>query len=224
MPTPRGCGRMPRQVEAADLLFDGMHRTLSARPAAPAGIIHAVFSGQPKATPGTHASAAANVVRIASQKMDYSDTQREAVFAGSVQIDGISGSARSQHAVVFLSPNSKPGTPPAAPSPSATTTAFGATSGSVEKVVLTGEVQLQQPGRTGSGDTLLYTAATASYVLTGSAARPPRVVDAQQGTVTGVTLLFNDAGSTIIVAGQPASAKGKGSRVRTETEVRPEGK
>jgi hypothetical protein len=46
-------------------------------------------------------------------------------------------------------------------------------------------------------------------------------VDAQQGNVTGATLLFGDAGSTIVVAGDPTAPKGKGGRVRTETHVSP---
>jgi lipopolysaccharide export system protein LptA len=90
--------------------------------------------------------------------------------------------------------------------------------------VLTGDVQVQQPGRHATGDMLLYTAATGRYVMTGSPGHLPKAVDAQQGTVTGTSLTFADSGSTIIVAGEPATSKGKGTRVRTETEVRPEGK
>jgi lipopolysaccharide export system protein LptA len=58
-------------------------------------------------------------------------------------------------------------------------------------------------------------------VLTGTAAVPPLIVDAQQGNVTGTTLLFSDAGSTIVVSGDPKALKGKGGRVRTETHVSP---
>jgi hypothetical protein len=71
---------------------------------------------------------------------------------------------------------------------------------------------------------MLYTEATGQYVLTGTPGRLPKAIDAQQGTVTGTTLIFSDSGSTIIVAGEPATSKGNGTRVRTETEVRPEGK
>jgi lipopolysaccharide export system protein LptA len=101
---------------------------------------------------------------------------------------------------------------------------IGVTSGSVDHVVLTGDVQVQQPGRHANGETLVYTAADSRYVLTGAPGHLPRAVDSQQGNVTGTTLIFGDAGSTIIVAGEPASPKSKGTRVRTETEVRPEGK
>jgi lipopolysaccharide export system protein LptA len=68
---------------------------------------------------------------------------------------------------------------------------------------------------------LLYTASSANYILTGTPASPPHIVDAQQGNVTGATLIFSDAGSTIVVAGDQGAPKGKAGRVHTETFVRP---
>jgi lipopolysaccharide export system protein LptA len=93
--------------------------------------------------------------------------------------------------------------------------------GTLDRVVLTGDVQLQEPGRHGSGEELVYSApkgteTAGSYVLTGSAGHPPHVVDAQQGSVTGPTLLFRDAGSTIVVAGEAAA----GGRVHSEAPMR----
>lgn len=195
------------QVQAATLIFDGIQRTLSARPMTPGTPIHAVFAATPKADakPG-----AARIVRIASPKMDYNDLQREATFTNGVILDGALGEARSQRAVVFLTPAKTPEEKRDAVSSS------GTFSGSLDRVVLSGEVQMEQPGRTGTGDQLLYTAATENYVLTGTPTHPPHITDAKQGSVTGTTLLFGDAGSTIIVVGDPGSKK----RVRTETEVR----
>jgi len=224
------------QVEAANLFLDGDKHTLAARPQANGALIHAVFAqANATANPGAAPKPAAaetksgkpastgpkpagnSVARIAAQKMDYSDLQREATFVGDVRIDGLTGNTLSQHAVVYLTPATKNGTGAAAP-------AVGITSGSVDHIVLTNDVQVQQPGRHATGDMLVYTASTGRYVLTGSPGHLPKAVDAQQGTVTGVTLTFGDSGSTIIVAGEPATSKGKGTRVRTETEVRPEGK
>jgi hypothetical protein len=54
-------------------------------------------------------------------------------------------------------------------------------------------------------------------VLTGSAGRPPHIQDAQQGSITGASLLFGDAGSTIVVSGESDAAKP--SRVHTETHL-----
>jgi lipopolysaccharide export system protein LptA len=86
---------------------------------------------------------------------------------------------------------------------------------SLEKIVMSGAVKVEQPGRTATGEQLLYTAATGEFVLTGTPAHPPHVVDEKQGSITGATLLFRSADSTIVVAGEPASR-----RVHTETTIK----
>jgi len=203
------------QVQAATLLFDGVKRTLSARPAKAGALIHAIFSSAPKAPKPGLAARAASIIRVASPKMDYNDLQREATFTDGVEIDGDTGKVRGQHAVVFLAAKPEPGKQAGAlPQPSPL-------NGSIDRVVVYDDVQMDQPGRHGTGDQLLYTVAAGSYVLTGTAAVPPLIVDAQQGNVTGTTLLFSDAGSTIVVSGNPKALKGKGGRVRTETHVSP---
>jgi lipopolysaccharide export system protein LptA len=206
------------QVEAATLLFDGAKHTFSARPATPGVPIHAIFTGSP-ATPKAGAPArAASVIRAASPRMDYNDLRREATFTSGVILEGTMGQVHSQRAVVFLAPvdKSKPATA-SQTSTQAITQPPSPFSGTLDRVIVSGDVQLDQPGRKASGDQLLYTAASGNYILTGTPAKPPIVVDAQQGSITGATLLFGDAGSTIVVAGDPD----KKTRVRTETEVRP---
>jgi lipopolysaccharide export system protein LptA len=207
------------QVQAATLRFDGVSRTFSARPAKPGTLLHAIFASNPTAPRPGHTARAASIVRIASPKMDYNDLQREATFSGGVTIDGTMGEVRGQHAVVFLA---------AANQPAATKQAASVLhaqpdplNGSIDRVIVYGSVQMEQPGRHGTGDQLVYTAANGSYILTGTPADPPHIVDAQQGNVTGATLLFGDAGSTIVVAGDSGASKGKGGRVRTETHVSP---
>ncbi len=99
--------------------------------------------------------------------------------------------------------------------PAAASSALG---GSVQSVLATGDVRLQQPGRLGTGTRLTYTAADNRYVLTGTPASPPRVTDSQNGTVTGASLIFHGADDSVEVAGEP------GHRVRTETQAaRPAG-
>ena len=51
-------------------------------------------------------------------------------------------------------------------------------------------VTIDEPGRHGTGDQLVYKAADGSFVLTGTPTVMPRIVDALQGTVTGASLLF----------------------------------
>jgi lipopolysaccharide export system protein LptA len=196
------------QVQAATLLFDGVRRTFSARGAAAGSLIHAVFAGAAAAAKPGAAAKPASILRVASPRMDYNEALREADFSGGVTMDGSMGEVVGQRAVVFLTPEAKQA--------GATRVVdrgnlFGGAGGSVDRVVVSGGVRMEQPGRRGTGDQLLYTAAEGSYVLSGAA----RIVDAQQGTVTGATLLFRDGGSTIVVAGE---AQG---RVRTEMNVRP---
>jgi lipopolysaccharide export system protein LptA len=203
------------QVQAATLLFDGAKRTFSARPVAAGGLVHAVLVGRPAAPKAGVAERAASVVRLASPKMDYNDLQHEATFSGGVTIDGSMGQVRGERSAVFLTSTTK-----AAAAPVKTAAPPSPFSGSLDRVIVLGDVVMTQPGRKGTGDELLYTAASGNYVLTGTSAKPPVIVDAQQGSVTGTTLLFSEAGSTIVVAGAPGTGK-PGGRVRTETEVRP---
>jgi lipopolysaccharide export system protein LptA len=212
------------QVQAADLLFDQKRRSLAARPGAGGGLVHAVFASQgSEKKPATPAGKAPGkdgdqIVRVVSPAMDYDDGNREATFTGGVRIDGATGQARSQRAVVFLNPAQAGAGQSAGQQGAGQANPFG---GSVRRVVLSGDVRLDQPGRTGTGEQLVYTAADSSYILTGTPSKPPHVVDAQQGNVTGATLLFHSGDSTIVVGGTDAGAKAeKPGRVRTETRVK----
>jgi lipopolysaccharide export system protein LptA len=203
------------QIQAATLLFDGTKRTLSARTISPTALIHAVFVSVPK--PGTASAKAASILRVSSLKMDYSDLQREAIFSTNVTLDNAKGQVTGDRAVVFLTPSSKNATQLTPSSNTSTPTI----NGSIDRAVISGAVVIDQPGRRGTGEQLLYTASTESYVLTGTPTAPPQIVDAQQGNVTGTTLVFSDSGSTIVVAGD-SGTKSKSGRVRTETQVSPE--
>jgi len=155
---------------------------------------------------------------VASATLDYNDVQREATFAGGVTIDGAMGEVRGQHAVAFLTAARSPVVKPFEPSSQSQPSPLN---GSIDRVVIYGGVQLNQPGRHGTGEQLLYTASDANYILTGTPANPPHISDSQQGSVTGATLIFGDAGSTIVVSGEQGAPKGKGGRVHTETYVHP---
>lgn len=208
------------QVQAATLLLDDLQHTFSARAAAPNALIHAIFAGSPSAAhqpASTHELAAgrSSYVRAAAAKLDYSDPQRVAVFSGpqGVTLQDDAGTIHAQRAMAFLAPAAAKSA--SAPSP----TPFN---GSLERVVISGDVLLDQPGRHGTGEQLIYTAATGQSLLTGTPGRPPHIVDAQHGSITGTSLLFGGSGgsgSTIVVTGAPQS--GTSARVHTETHVQP---
>lgn len=211
------------QVQAATLILDDRNRTFSARPASSSAWIHAVFAGTPSQQPPNGAAVShgekpstgnARYVRVAAARMDYSDVQREAVFTGpqGVQIDADAGTINAQTATAYLTPATKS----KATAPGAETTPFN---GSLDRIVVRGDVRLQQPGRHGKGEELVYTAATGSSVLTGTPSRPPVIVDAQQGSITGSSLSFAGSGSTIVVLGNAPGATPR--RVHTETQIEP---
>jgi lipopolysaccharide export system protein LptA len=199
------------QVLAAQLTMDGERKTLTARPVTANGTITALFAGE-SAGKGT-APGASHLVRVVSQRMDYSDSTHDAVFAGGVTMHASQGDVHAQRVVVFLKPKgvAKPA------SGGSSLEAADPAGASIDHAVASGDVHFAEPGRSGTGEQLLYTAASDTFVLTGTPSREPRVVDASQGNVTGGTLVFGAADSTIVVAGDDAG--GKHGRVRTETEV-----
>ncbi len=93
----------------------------------------------------------------------------------------------------------------------ATVSAFN--QGSIESITATGHVHLREPGRTGTGERLLYTAADDRYQLTGTTAALPRIEDSLRGNVTGTSLVFHGSDESIEVTGEA------GKPARTETEA-----
>ena len=90
--------------------------------------------------------------------------------------------------------------------------------GSVERIVATGHIEMEQPGRRATGEQVVYTASDGMFVLTGTAAVLPKVVDEQRGNVTGTSLRFHTGDDNIVVSNRGES--GAGQRVRTETRVK----
>jgi lipopolysaccharide export system protein LptA len=213
------------QVQAAQIVADRTRRTLVATPAQ-GGMVHSVFAEEKPAKMGSSA-AKGSASRVTSARLEYSDADRRAVLAGPVTLENSTATVRGDHAELFFAaaaakkeaPKTEAAKPPAS--------LLG--SGSLERAVITGAVQLLSPGRSGRGEQMVYTAAESSFLLTGTAAAPPVVEDARQGTVTGGSLLFRtgaggsaSAGdSTIVVASAPPAASGAArQRARIETRVR----
>ena len=64
-----------------------------------------------------------------------------------------------------------------------------------------GHVTVTSEGRRGTGEQLVYTSETGEYVLTGTAAVPPRMTDPARGTVTGEALIFHSRDDSVSVEG-----------------------
>jgi lipopolysaccharide export system protein LptA len=73
-----------------------------------------------------------------------------------------------------------------------------------------GHVVVSSGGRRGIGEQLVYTGNTGEYVLTGTAANPPRLTDPTRGMVTGSALIFNSRDDSV-------SIEGDGRKTITET-------
>jgi lipopolysaccharide export system protein LptA len=177
------------QVSAPVLEIQRAAQTLHAYgDASAAQPVHAVFPSQ----------SSGGVVRVASHDMLYNDGTHLAVFSGGVDVTNPDSRTRSRTATVWLqNPQSqnkpgtaKPQTPPPGP----------ALSGNVERILAEGAVTVVQPGRHATGEALNYTAKDGHYLLTGTPAQPPKLVDDVKGTVSGASLLFESNDDTVIVS------------------------
>jgi lipopolysaccharide export system protein LptA len=176
------------------------------------------------------------VVRVESRQLIYSDEERKAEFTGGVEVESADGTMRGRQAIVYLQAASAGGkgttiagkgqpigdgavgsskATPGGSTQRGTTNGF--MGGSVERVVATGQIDLEQPGRRATGDRIVYTASDGMFVLTGTAAVLPKVVDDRQGTVTGTSLRFHTGDDSVLVSN---GTSGAGQKVRTETRVK----
>jgi lipopolysaccharide export system protein LptA len=240
-------GQGGSQIEAPVLVFEQEQKRLTAR-AETAGVpgqVHAALEDSEGKDSGKTKQGEAvlrttvksgptltrsGVARIISSQMVYSDIDRRAEFTGGVQVFEGDGAMRSQQATVYLSPadagkgKAKPSAPangtkmPGSPGSSVN----GLLGGDVERIVATQRVEITQPGRRATGERLVYTASDQMFVLTGTAAAPPKVVDVEQGSTTGAVLRFHSGDNSVVVAGRDGDAREgtDAGRVHTETRVK----
>jgi lipopolysaccharide export system protein LptA len=192
--TPHSQSRMFQgsdSVSAPVLELSQSRATLAAHgPPGDATAVNAVFTSS-----SSDAKSPPSVVRLQSRALLYSDKEHKAVFSGNVVAQTATGVLHSSFMDVYFSPAS------GAPAPAKTPQ-----SSQVSKIVARGAVELQQPGRKGLGEQLEYTAQDGKFVLTGTAAAPPRLSDHVRGTVTGNALIFNDRDDSVMVSGGPSKA------------------
>jgi Organic solvent tolerance protein OstA len=215
------------QVEAPVIQFDQKKKNLVAHGtgASDAMVVHTVLVSAANAKPGAKPGASkTEVMRVASRELTYSDATRQAEFSGGVQVNSVDGRMRGKDAVVYLQAASKPSasvasTKKAAPAP-ALAAASGFMGGGVERIVATGHIRIDQPGRYATGERAVYTASDGMFVMTGTVAAPPQLVDDVRGTVTGTSLQFHAGDESVMVSnGVSGGVEGK-PRVRTETRVK----
>ena len=186
-------------VSAPVLELSRAHGTLSAHGQGNAPAVNAVFTNS---KPNTKAQAAPSVVRLQSRTLFYAENDHKAIFSGAVVAQTSSGILHSSFMDVYLNSGPSPARAPDQQGGQKPTVS----SQSVSKIVARGAVQLEQPGRKGTGEELTYTASDGKFVLTGTSATPPRLSDQVRGVVTGNALIFNDRDDSVVVSGGTSNA------------------
>jgi lipopolysaccharide export system protein LptA len=141
------------------------------------------------------------VIRVRGGDLKYSDAERKAVMRsgvlGKVVAETGTATSSSDEIEVVLRPAGK-------------TASKDGGQAQVDHMTARGHVVLISQGRRGTGEQLVYTGATGEYVLTGTAAVPPRMSDPARGTVTGEALIFHSSDDSVRV-------EGGGKKTVTET-------
>jgi lipopolysaccharide export system protein LptA len=171
-------------------------------------------TGNAEAKPATP-----SVIRVRGGDLEYSDAEHRAVMhggvTGAVVAETGTATSTSDSVELLLVPAGKSdggaGSALGGQAQSAGGQAQGAGGqAQVDRMTATGHVVLISEGRRGTGERLVYSGATGDYVLTGTAAAPPRMATPGQGNVTGEALIFHSRDDSV-------SIEGGGHETRTET-------
>jgi lipopolysaccharide export system protein LptA len=144
---------------------------------------------------------APSVIRVRGGDLKYSDAEHKAVMhsgaLGSVEAEtGTATSISNEVELLLLPADNHAGKDGGA--------------ARVDRMTARGDVKLNSEGRHGTGEQLVYTGETGEYVLTGTAATPPRMNDPSRGTVSGEALIFHSIDDSV-------SVEGGGRKTTTET-------
>jgi lipopolysaccharide export system protein LptA len=213
------------QVEAPVLQFDQKEKRLAAHGTGQGATmaVRTVLASAADAKAGTGKAGAgkAEVVRVASRELTYSDATRQADFTGGVEVENADGRMRGQEAVVYLqsAAGDRAGKNTVAVN-SKVAGQSGFMGGGVERIVATGNIEIDQTGRRATGEHVVYTASDGMFVMTGTAAAPPRIVDDARGTITGTSLRFHAGDQSVMISNGVSHGVESKQRVRTETRMK----
>ena len=205
--TFRGHARLWQQansIAAPVIVLDRKKQTLAARSTDAAEPVRAVLASAAASTPGRESAArpeTPSVVRVRGGDLKYSDAERKAVLRGGalstvVAETATATSVSNEVELLLLPPGNHAGKDGGA--------------AQVDRMTARGHVTVSSQGRRGTGEQLVYSSETGEYVLTGTAATPPRMTDPARGSVTGEALIFNSRDDSV-------SIEGGGRKTATET-------
>ena len=217
--TFRGHARLWQQANSVSgpaIVLDRQKQTLVARSTDPAEPVRAVLVSaggpEPGSATGKQAGsdsgkglagkpATPSVIRVRGGDLKYSDAERKATMHGSVlgtvvAETGTATSVSNEVELTLLPPGNHAGK--------------DGGQAQVDRMTARGHVTVTSEGRRGTGEQLVYTGETGEYVLTGTAAAPPRMTDPARGNVTGEALIFHSRDDSV-------SVEGGGRKTTTET-------
>ncbi len=204
--TFRGQARLWQQansVAAPVIVLDRERQTLVARTMDAAEPVRAVLlsAGSSASDKDAGKDNQRSVIRVRGGDLKYSDIERKAVMRsgvlGKVVAETGTATSSSDEIEVVLRP-------------AGNTASKDGGQAQVDHMTARGHVVLTSEGRRGTGEQLIYTGATGEYLLTGTAAAPPRMSDPVRGTVTGEALIFHSSDDSVRV-------EGSGKKTVTET-------
>ncbi len=196
--TFKGKARMWQQgnsVAAPMITLDRTRQTLTARSANAADPVQVVLVNAAGATLAKHTvgrPGTPSVVRVRGGDLKYSNAERKAVMHGAaagsvVATTGDANTTSNEVELILLPPGNHAGKDGA--------------SAQVDRMTSSGHVTVALQGRRGTGEKLVYTSESESYVLTGTAAAPPKITDPVRGVVTGEALIFNSRDDSVSIEG-----------------------
>ncbi len=194
--------QMTNSISAPVIVLDRTKQTLVARAAGAADPVRVVLvSAASQATGKQGKPSTPSVIRVRGGDLKYSAAERKAVLHGgalgnvAAEAGGMTCTS-SEVELVLLPPGNHAGKD-GAPA-------------QVDRMTARGHVDLTAQGRRGTGERLDYSSESGEYELTGTAARPPRLVDPVRGSVSGEVLIFNSHDDSVKV-------ESSGRRTTTET-------
>lgn len=210
--TFRGHARLWQQansVAAPLIVLDRQKQTLVARTTSPADPVVATLLSNGAAEPGGRPSDASHdaksrrpsVITVHGGDLKYSEAERTAIMRAAplndVSAETPTAACSSAQLTLLLLP-------------AGNHSAKDGGSAQVDRMTAHGRVIVTSGGRHGTGEQLVYSGETGDYVLTGTAAAPPKMTDPARGSVTGAALVFNGRDDSVTV-------QGSGQRTTTET-------
>jgi lipopolysaccharide export system protein LptA len=194
--TFRGHARLwqgANSIAAPMIVLNRTKETLVARStsvAEPVRVVLLSSEGTAQAKPGT--TSGPSVIRVRGGDLKYSAAERTVVMRGgalgrvAAETTDATTTA-SEVELVLLPPGNHAGKDGSA--------------AQVDKMTAHGHVVITSQGREGTGDQLVYSGESGEYVLTGTAAMPPRLTDPARGAVTGAALIFNSRDDSVSIEG-----------------------